>query len=254
MVKKAVRIGWAMTGGQDRAAAVRRIALAAAVRSTRLRDAMAATATPRLKTGALQPAPRRLLPRRAPAPRVGSLIPNPLLRLADGEAVRLDTLLAGRTAVLIARRPEPDLVNLCQRHGLHLIQISTGPGPDGRDGATRPGRGHIQASAGDAAQAGSGPDPADRRATPARAMWTEARLAGSEPLTVRHALTADPALAVLVRPDRVVAAVAPGRGLPRLPWTVQPEPYPPPPRAAAPDQPATTVPHPRPGQAVPPGP
>ena len=31
LVKKAVRVGWAMTGGQDRAAAVRRIALAAAV-------------------------------------------------------------------------------------------------------------------------------------------------------------------------------------------------------------------------------
>ena len=54
MIKKAVRIGWAMTGGQDGAAAVRRIALAAAVRSDRVRDAIASTATPRLKTGALQ--------------------------------------------------------------------------------------------------------------------------------------------------------------------------------------------------------
>ncbi len=39
MVKKAVRVGWAMTGGQDRAAAVRRVALAAAVRSARFREA-----------------------------------------------------------------------------------------------------------------------------------------------------------------------------------------------------------------------
>ena len=45
MVKKAVRVGWAMTGGQDRAAAVRRVVLAAAVRSARLRDAMASTAS-----------------------------------------------------------------------------------------------------------------------------------------------------------------------------------------------------------------
>ena len=59
LVKKAVRVGWAMTGGQDRAAAVRRIALAAAVRSDRICQAMGSTATPRLKTGALQPAPRR---------------------------------------------------------------------------------------------------------------------------------------------------------------------------------------------------
>ena len=61
MIKKAVRVGWAMTGGQDRAAAVRRVALAAAVRSARLRDAMASTATPRLKTGALQHTSRRSL-------------------------------------------------------------------------------------------------------------------------------------------------------------------------------------------------
>ena len=126
-----------MTGGQDRAAAVRRVALAAAVRSARLRDAMAATATPRLKTGALHPASRRWLARRTPAPCVGGLIPNPLVRIGDGAPVRLDTLLAGRTAVLIARRPEADLVNLCQRHGLLLIRISTGSGADGGDGAAR---------------------------------------------------------------------------------------------------------------------
>ena len=46
MVKKAVRVGWAMTGGQDRAAAIRRIALAAAVRSNHICQAMGSTATP----------------------------------------------------------------------------------------------------------------------------------------------------------------------------------------------------------------
>ena len=54
LIKKAVRVGWAMTGGQDRAAAVRRIALAAAVRSDRICEFMGSTATPRLKAGALQ--------------------------------------------------------------------------------------------------------------------------------------------------------------------------------------------------------
>ena len=77
MVKKAVRIGWAMTGGQDRAAAVRRIALAAAVRSEAVRQAIASTATPRLKTGALNHPPRRLLPPRLPAGlRPGGLSPT----------------------------------------------------------------------------------------------------------------------------------------------------------------------------------
>ncbi len=35
-----------------------------------------------------------------------------------------------------------------------------------------------------------------------------------------RALTADPALTVIVRPDRVVAAVEPRYRLPRLPWYV----------------------------------
>ena len=221
MVKKAVRVGWAMTGGQDRAAAVRRVALAAAVRSARLRDAMASTATPRLKTGALQPRPGWLLPRRLPRPRGGGLLPNPLVRVGDGEPVRLDMLLAGRTAVLTARRPEAALRDLCRRHGLLLIRISAGSGP---------------------------------ASVMAGADWTEARLAGGEPLAVRRALTADPALTVVVRPDRVVAAVAAGRTLPRLPWAVPPGPYPPSPATAAPGRPGTAVPRSRPGQATPPGP
>ena len=253
MVKKAVRIGWAMTGGQDRAAAVRRMALAAAVRSVapprrhgRHRDATAEDR--RAATGT------RRRPRRAPAPRVGGLIPNPLVRLANGARVRLDTLLAGRTAVLTARRPEAALVDLCRQHGLLLIRISTGSGPGGGDGVTPAGGEHVQASGGYAARADSDPGPADCGPARAGARWTEARLAGDEPLAVRQTLTADPALAVVIRPDGVVAAVTPGRGLPRLPWAVRPGPYPPPPGTVVPDEPGTTVPHPRLGQAVPPGP
>src|SRR5208282_2931459 len=87
LINKAVRVGWAMTGGQDRAAAVRRIALAAAVRSERICQAMGSTATPRLKAGALQPAPR-LLPSGIPAAlRPGGLIPNPLVSAGDGSPV-----------------------------------------------------------------------------------------------------------------------------------------------------------------------
>ena len=104
LVKKAVRVGWTMTGGQDRAAAIRRIALAAAVRNDRLSEFMGSTATPRLKTGALQPSPRRFLPSGIPpALRIGGLIPNPLVSTGDGPPVRLDTILAGHPAVLTAR-------------------------------------------------------------------------------------------------------------------------------------------------------
>jgi 3-(3-hydroxy-phenyl)propionate hydroxylase len=189
MVKKAVRVGWAMTGGQDRAAAVRRIALAAAVRSERIRQAMASTATPRLKTGALQHTGRRLLPRAPAALRPGGLIPNPLISTGDGALVRLDAILAGRAAVLTARQPGQELAGFCRRHGLVLVRIGT-------------------AAPGTATPAGAGP----------AAGWTDIRLAAGEPATGLHLLAASPALTVIVRPDRVIAAVASKSRRPRLPW------------------------------------
>ena len=118
-----------MTGGQDRAAAVRRIALAAAVRSDRICEFMGSTATPRLKAGALQQPARRFLPSGIPpALRVGGLIPNPLVSAGDGPPVRLDTILAGRPAVLTARRPGAGLADFCRRHGLVLVRISSTSG------------------------------------------------------------------------------------------------------------------------------
>ena len=71
LINKAVRVGWAMTGGQDRAAAVRRIALAAAVRSDRICQAMGSTATPRLKAAPCSN-PRGASSRPAFPPRCGS--------------------------------------------------------------------------------------------------------------------------------------------------------------------------------------
>jgi 3-(3-hydroxy-phenyl)propionate hydroxylase len=199
LVKKAVRIGWAMTGGQDRAAAVRRIALAAAVRSDRIRQAMGSTATPRLKAGALQPSPRHLLPSGIPpALWAGGLLPNPLVSAGDGPPVRLDAILAGRPAVLTARRPDAALAGFCRRHGLVLARIST-PG-------TEP------------------------PSTQQDAGWIDVRLPSDAAPAGLRALAADPALTVLVRPDRVVAAVATRSRPPRLPWHI--------PAAAGPERPA----------------
>ena len=189
LVKKAVRVGWAMTGGQDRAAAVRRIALAAAVRSERICQAMGSTATPRLKTRAMARVPRRRTVR-MPAPlRPGNLIPNPLVSAGQSPPVRLDTILAGRTAVLTARQPDAELADYCHRHGLALVRI----------GGT-----------GTPARASADPD----------ADWIDVRLAddgGPAALTV---LLSNPALTVIVRPDRVVATVEPKYRLPRLPWPI----------------------------------
>jgi len=191
LVKKAVRVGWAMTGGQDSAAAIRRIVLAAAVRSQRVRQAMGSTATPRLKAGALQRVPRRRKVRMPAALRPGGLIPNPLVS-AGGPPARLDTVLAGHTAVLTARQPDAELADHCRRNGLVLVRISgTGTPP----------------------RAGADPD----------AGWTDVRLAGDGRPGAPQALAAlrsDPALAVIVRPDRVIAAVAPRYRLPYLPWPI----------------------------------
>ena len=196
LVKKAVRVGWAMTGGQDKAAAVRRIALAAAVRSERVCQAMGSTATPRLKAGALQRPPRRLILSGIPAAlRIGGLIPNPLVSAGDGPPVRLDAILAGRTAVLTARRPDAGLVDFCRRHGLVLVRISSSH------------------AAGTPGWPAAGPD----------ARWIDVRLAGERRAAGLRALAvlgSNPALTVVVRPDRVVAAVAPRHRLPRLPWYV----------------------------------
>ena len=194
MIKKAVRVGWAMTGGQDRAAALRRVALAAAVRSHRLRDAIASTATPRLKTGAPQQPPRRPLRAGVPAAlRPGGLIPNPLVTTGDGAPVRLDTILAGRAAVLTGRRADAELIGFCHRHGLVLVQISS----------TTPNTRNPRQPAAD-------PD-TDRIGI---RLVADRRAAGLQ------VLAANPALTVIVRPDRVIAAVERRHRLPRLPWLI----------------------------------
>ncbi len=198
MVKKAVRVGWAMTGGQDRAAAVRRVVLATAVRSARFRDAMASTQTPCLKAGALQHAPQRVLRRRA---RIGALIPNPLVSTGAGEPVRLDAVLQGRAAVLTAGQPGAHLVSLCQRHHLLLVRVT----------AAAPGAAGQVRSLGHAAGTGLTVDRGYAQVSPADGHGTAAM----------QALIRAPGMAILVRPDRVIAGVATVPRLPCPPWSAQ---------------------------------
>jgi hypothetical protein len=210
MIKKAIRIGWAMTGGQDRAAAVRRIALAAAVRSDRACEAIASTATPRLKTGALQQRPPFLRSRTPATVRPGGLIANPLVSIradvptgdatsaGEGAPVRLDAVLRGRTAVLTAGQPSAELVDLCRRHRLLLVKVSD--------------------TAGSAPGAAAG--------VPAADGWAEVCLDDGGGAACFQALTRGPGLTIIVRPDRVIAAVATRGRLPRLPWSVPAAPVP----------------------------
>jgi 3-(3-hydroxy-phenyl)propionate hydroxylase len=178
MIRKAKLVGWAMTGGQDAAATVRRLLLAAAVRSSRIRDAIASTATPRLRSGALRQTSALSRPPRAL--RVGALIPNPVLCLASGEQMRLDDVLDGAAAMLTARRPEPRLVDVCRRRDITLVRVTDHADVDPTEG------------------------------------WVDARLAPGR-TTVLQALVDDPSLTVLVRPDRYIAAVGTRSRPPHLP-------------------------------------
>jgi hypothetical protein len=141
---------------------------------------MGSTATPRLKTGALQHAPRRLFGSGIPAAlRIGGLIANPLVTADDSTPVRLDTVLAGRTAVLTARRPDAALADYCRRHGLVLLRINS---------------------------------EADRPAADPDAGWIDIRPVGDEraaDLPALAVLGSNRALTVTVRPDRVIAAAEP---------------------------------------------
>ena len=92
-VRAAVTVGWALTGGQDRAAIIRRIALAGLCRAPGFSTAVADSASPRLTGSALLD--RRLSPRN-PA---GRLCPQPAI-LADPDEVRLDALLGDGWALL----------------------------------------------------------------------------------------------------------------------------------------------------------
>lgn len=186
LVRKAVLVGWAMTGGQDRAAVARRVALAVACHSARLRDLLENPSTPPLKAGAL-----RAVPRGARLPldlRVGHLIDNAPLSVGGAPAVRLDDVLRGRTAVLTARRPEPELVLACRRDDITLVRVA-------------------DPSAGDPGDDAPGGD------------WIEVRPAGGPGPNALTALLGDRSLAVVVRPDRVIAAVDSTGGSPRVPWS-----------------------------------
>jgi 3-(3-hydroxy-phenyl)propionate hydroxylase len=181
LIRKAVLVGWAMTGGQDRAATVRKVALGAVMRSPRVQELVGATATPRLRAGALQRSaalsgvPRRLRP--------GGLLPNPMCTTA-GRQVRLDDVLRGRTALLTGRCPESRLLDACRSQGI-LPVCTIG-------------------------------DPSTDPATVADTGWLTVRL--TDPSGGLWALIDDPTLTVIVRPDRVIAAATTHSRVPRVPW------------------------------------
>jgi 3-(3-hydroxy-phenyl)propionate hydroxylase len=172
-----------MTGGQDRAATIRKLALRGIMRSTRIQELVGSTTTPRLRTGALRHTPA--LSRVPRSLRAGGLVPNPLLYNVAGERVRLDDVLRGRTAVLTARRPEPHLLEACRAQGILPVRVT--------DASVEP-------------------------AAQNEAEWVTVQLA--DRASGLQILTANRRLTVVVRPDRVIAAVTTRSRLPHVPWTI----------------------------------
>ncbi|MGW0872908.1 bifunctional 3-(3-hydroxy-phenyl)propionate/3-hydroxycinnamic acid hydroxylase MhpA [Streptomyces sp. NPDC002740] len=126
MIRLAVAMGWAMTGGQDGAAAVRRGVLSAAVRIPGLSAAAARDLGPVLAAG---PLVRRRARRRGRA-LVGGFCPQPWVTV-DGRRVRLDDLLGDSFALLTAVPPTPSLRAVADALGARTATVA-GLGDDGR--------------------------------------------------------------------------------------------------------------------------
>ncbi|MES4903134.1 MULTISPECIES: bifunctional 3-(3-hydroxy-phenyl)propionate/3-hydroxycinnamic acid hydroxylase [unclassified Streptomyces] len=127
MIRLAVAMGWAMTGGQDGAAAVRRGALGAAVRLPGLSAAAARDLSPALTAGPL--VHRRTCPLGGRG-LVGRFCPQPWVT-AGGRRVRLDELLGDSFAVLTAVPLSPSLKAVVDGLGARTVPVA-GLGDDGR--------------------------------------------------------------------------------------------------------------------------
>jgi 3-(3-hydroxy-phenyl)propionate hydroxylase len=116
LVLKARTVGWAMTGGQDGAAHLRRAALAVACRIPGATDKVLDAAPPRFTDG---PAVQRV-GRRDPI--TGGQVPQPTVGVA-GEPQRLDEVLGRGYAVLVVGHPDARLVSACRDTGITLTRV-----------------------------------------------------------------------------------------------------------------------------------
>lgn len=122
VVRLAVIMGWAMTGGQDGAAAIRRRALSAACRIPGLTERAGRDLSPPLTAG---PLVRRGM-RRSLA---GTMCPQPWVNV-DGRRTRLDELLGASFTILTRADPSPSLTALAQGLGIRTVSVA-GLGDDG---------------------------------------------------------------------------------------------------------------------------
>ncbi|MEU6590035.1 bifunctional 3-(3-hydroxy-phenyl)propionate/3-hydroxycinnamic acid hydroxylase [Streptomyces sp. NPDC046881] len=126
MIRLAVTMGRAMTGGQDAAAALRRGVLGAAVRIPGLNTAVVRDLSPALTAGPLV----RRRPGGAGRGLAGRYCPQPWVT-ADGRRDRLDDVLGDGFALLTAVPPAPSVRAVADGLGARTVHV-TGLGDDGR--------------------------------------------------------------------------------------------------------------------------
>jgi 3-(3-hydroxy-phenyl)propionate hydroxylase len=196
MIRAAVLAGWVMTGGQDRAAAVRRIVLAGLCRLPGFTRVTQRTLSPRLDRGTLVRRARLL-----PTGLAGCLLPQPSVTVA-GRRQRLDDVLGPGFAILTRRSADTDLTALARHLDARIVAL--GPAPTTPESALGP-------AATTPEEAGAGPRSPGGGGRAATDVVLEDVVLEDDGGLGRW-LRRGRAAAVLVRPDRVVLAAArPGR-------------------------------------------
>ncbi|WP_406375784.1 bifunctional 3-(3-hydroxy-phenyl)propionate/3-hydroxycinnamic acid hydroxylase [Streptomyces sp. NBC_00647] len=117
-IRVAVAVGWAMTGGQDRAAAFRRAAVGAVCRIPGVTEAVSRDLSPALPAGPLV----RRRPRLTGRTLAGTFCPQPWVR-HDGRHVRLDDVLGDSFAVLTAVPPTAHMTAVATALGAPTIHV-----------------------------------------------------------------------------------------------------------------------------------
>ncbi|MER6031362.1 bifunctional 3-(3-hydroxy-phenyl)propionate/3-hydroxycinnamic acid hydroxylase [Streptomyces sp. NPDC001851] len=118
MVRVAVAVGWAMTGGQDRGAAIRRAVVGAACRIPGVTAAVSRDLSPAL---AANPLVRRR-PRLTGRSLAGTFCPQPRV-IVDGRRERLDDILGDSFAVLTALPPTARMTGVATALGASVIHV-----------------------------------------------------------------------------------------------------------------------------------
>ncbi|MFF4398830.1 bifunctional 3-(3-hydroxy-phenyl)propionate/3-hydroxycinnamic acid hydroxylase [Streptomyces sp. NPDC001480] len=118
MIRLAVAVGWAMTGGQDRGAAIRRAVVGAACRIPGVTATVSRDLSPALTAGPLIRRRPRLTGRSLP----GTFCPQPWV-LRGGRQVRLDDVLGDSFTVLAAVPPTAQMTGVATALGAPTVHV-----------------------------------------------------------------------------------------------------------------------------------